>query len=69
MRTEKLRKRAARTGFDWTDPKDIFDKLEEEMDEVKEAIEEDDADHIEEEVGDLLFVAVNLARRLKAQIS
>ena len=64
MRSEKLQKRAARTGFDWTDPKDIFSKLEEEMGEVKDAIEEADADHIEEEVGDLLFVAVNLARRL-----
>ena len=64
MRSEKLQKRAARTGFDWTDPKDIFDKLEEEMDEVKEAIEEADQTHIEEEVGDLIFVAVNLARRL-----
>ena len=64
MRSEKLQKRAARTGFDWTDPKDIFNKLEEEMEEVKEAIEEADAEHIEEEVGDLLFVAVNLARRL-----
>lgn len=65
MRSEKLQKRAARTGFDWTDPKDIFSKLEEEMGEVKDAIEEADTDHIEEEVGDLLFVAVNLARRLK----
>lgn len=64
MRSEKLQKRAARTGFDWTDPKDIFSKLEEEMGEVKDAIEEADTDHIEEEVGDLLFVAVNLARRL-----
>jgi ATP diphosphatase len=65
MRSEKLQKRAARTGFDWTDPKDIFSKLEEEMGEVKDAIDEADTDHIEEEVGDLLFVAVNLARRLK----
>lgn len=65
MRSEKLQKRAARTGFDWTDPKDIFNKLKEEMDEVKEAIEEADPDHIEEEVGDLIFVAANLARRLK----
>jgi ATP diphosphatase len=64
MRSEKLQKRAARTGFDWTDPKDIFSKLEEEMGEVREAIDEADTDHIEEEVGDLLFVAVNLARRL-----
>lgn len=64
MRSEKLQKRAARTGFDWTDPKDIFSKLEEEMGEVRDAIDEADTDHIEEEVGDLLFVAVNLARRL-----
>lgn len=64
MRSEKLQKRAARTGFDWTNPADIFDKLEEEMDEVKDAISEGDQHHIEEEIGDLLFVAVNLARRL-----
>jgi len=65
MRSEKLQKRAARTGFDWTDPKDIFDKLEEEMGEVREAIDEQDQTHIEEEIGDFIFVAVNLARRLK----
>lgn len=64
MRSEKLQKRAARTGFDWTDPKDIFAKLDEEMEEVREAIDEDDPDHIEEEIGDFIFVAVNLARRL-----
>lgn len=64
MRSEKLQKRAARTGFDWTDPKDIFNKLEEEIGEVREAIDEQDPEHIEEELGDLLFVAVNLARRL-----
>jgi len=64
MRSEKLQKRAARTGFDWTDPADIFAKLDEEIDEVKEAIAEQDTAHIEEEIGDTLFVAVNLARRL-----
>ncbi|MEL6726830.1 MAG: nucleoside triphosphate pyrophosphohydrolase [Pseudomonadota bacterium] len=64
MRSEKLQKRAARTGFDWTDPNDIFDKLEEEIGEVKDAIAENDHAHIEEEIGDVLFVAVNLARRL-----
>ena len=64
MRSEKLQKRAARTGFDWTDPNDVFAKLEEEIGEVKEAINERDQDHIEEEIGDVLFVAVNLARRL-----
>ncbi len=65
MRSEKLQKRAARTGFDWTDPNDMFDKLEEEIAEVKEAISEGDQSHIEEEIGDVLFVAANLARRLK----
>lgn len=65
MRSEKLQKRAAHTGFDWTDPADIFNKLEEETEEVREALEEGDTAHIEEEIGDLLFVAVNLARRLK----
>ena len=64
MRAEKLQKRAARTGFDWTDPNDIFDKLEEEIGEVKDAISEADQTHIEEEIGDVLFVVANLARRL-----
>lgn len=64
MRAEKLQKRAARTGFDWTEPEDILDKLDEEIGEVREAMAEQDANHIEEEIGDLLFVAANLARRL-----
>jgi len=65
LRAEKLQKRAARTGFDWTEPEDILEKLDEEIGEVREAMAEQDADHIEEELGDLLFVAANLARRLK----
>ena len=65
LRSEKLQKRAARTGFDWTNPEDIFDKLAEEAEEVREAMLEGDAIHIEEEIGDLLFVTANLARRLK----
>lgn len=65
MRAEKLQKRAARTGFDWINPKDILDKLEEEKAEIEEAMGSGDQDHIEEEIGDLLFVAANLARRLK----
>lgn len=64
LRAEKLQKRAARTGFDWTNPEDIFDKLDEETEEVRDAMKSSDADHIEEEIGDLLFVAANLARRL-----
>ena len=64
MRAEKLQKRAARTGFDWSEPAPIFDKLEEETAEVKEAIASGDLDAIEDEIGDLLFVCANLARRL-----
>lgn len=64
LRAEKLQKRAARTGFDWTETPPIFDKLEEEVAEVKAAIAGGGADEIEDEVGDLLFVAANLARRL-----
>lgn len=63
MRAEKLQKRAARTGFDWTNPEDILDKIDEELAEVREAMQEQDTDHIEEEIGDLLFVVANLARR------
>ena len=64
LRAEKLQKRAARTGFDWTETPPIFDKFEEEIAEVKEAIASGDGAAIEEEVGDLLFVVANLARRL-----
>lgn len=64
LRAEKLQKRAARTGFDWTETPPIFDKLEEEIAEVKEAMASGDAEAIEDEVGDLLFVVANLARRL-----
>ena len=65
LRSEKLQKRAARTGFDWTDPADIFAKLSEETEEVREAMTEGDQAHIEEEIGDMLFVMANLSRRLK----
>ena len=64
LRAEKLQKRAARVGFDWTDAQQIFDKLDEEADEVREAIDIGDADKIEDEIGDLLFVTANLSRRL-----
>ncbi|MEQ3649137.1 nucleoside triphosphate pyrophosphohydrolase [Hyphomonas sp.] len=64
LRAEKLQKRAARVGFDWTEAGPIFDKLTEETDEVREAIETGDPDKIEDELGDLLFVAANLSRRL-----
>lgn len=61
LRAEKLQKRAARTGFDWPDTVGVIDKILEELDEVREAATQDDR---EEEVGDLLFAVVNLARHL-----
>jgi MazG family protein len=64
LRAEKLQKRAARVGFDWTEAEPIFDKLDEEVREVREAIESGIRDDIEDELGDLLFVAANLSRRL-----
>jgi ATP diphosphatase len=62
MRAQKLQKRAARYGFDWTEIAPVFDKVREELDELQEAYAAGDRAHIREEVGDLLFVAVNLAR-------
>ncbi|WP_298397186.1 nucleoside triphosphate pyrophosphohydrolase [Sphingobium sp.] len=62
LRAEKLQKRAARTGFDWTDTAKVVDKVIEELEEVREAQSQE---HREEEVGDLLFAVVNLARHLK----
>jgi len=60
----KLTKKAAKVGFDWEDKEQIFHKLEEEVGELRSAIETGDAGDIEEEIGDLLFVVVNLARKL-----
>lgn len=65
MRALKLQKRAARVGFDWTDVHGVQEKLAEEIDELNSAIESDDQDNIEEEVGDLLFTMINLCRHLK----
>lgn len=63
-RAQKLQKRAARVGFDWRDPGAVLDKIEEETDELREAIAGGTGDAIEDELGDLLFTCVNLARHL-----
>ena len=62
-RAVKLQKRAARVGFDWTDPLDILAKLHEEADEVREAAGSGSRAHLTDELGDLLFVVANLCRR------
>lgn len=62
---QKIQKRVGRHGFDWTDIGGVLDKVEEELAEVKEAIASKNKAHMEEEVGDLLFACVNLARHLE----
>ncbi|HEY4546379.1 MAG TPA: nucleoside triphosphate pyrophosphohydrolase [Pedomonas sp.] len=64
LRAQKIQSRAARVGFDWTDASDVVPKIHEEVEEIREAVEAGDADAIEDEVGDLLFAVVNLARKL-----
>lgn len=63
-RALKLQKRAARVGFDWDSWRDVLEKMEEEKLELQEAIAEKDPDKIADELGDLLFCCVNLARFL-----
>ena len=68
MRAVKLQKRAGRVGFDWPEVDQVFDKLEEEIAEVRAELKDDakerDPERVEDEIGDLLFVCVNLARKL-----
>jgi len=63
-RAQKLQKRAARVGLDWDVPAAVLEKLAEEMKELEGARAEGVDGHIEEEVGDILFTCVNLARHL-----
>jgi tetrapyrrole methylase family protein/MazG family protein len=58
----ELARKAARTGFDWPNLAGVLRKLDEEMEELKEACSTGDRKRIEEELGDLLFVIVNIAR-------
>ncbi|HEX8456662.1 MAG TPA: nucleoside triphosphate pyrophosphohydrolase [Pyrinomonadaceae bacterium] len=82
MEAHQLTTKAARVGFDWQSVEQIFEKLHEEVDELKAAIEESRADdgdasgaaadetrqaRVREEVGDLLFVVTNIARHLKVE--
>jgi MazG family protein len=63
----KLTKKAAKVGFDWENIEQVFEKLDEELFELKSAIKARETDHITEELGDLLFVIVNLARKLDVE--
>ena len=65
QRAQKAQSKVARVNFDWTELADVIGKVEEELGELKEAIESKDDQAIEDEVGDLLFAVVNLARKCK----
>lgn len=65
LRAIKLQKKAARAGFDWETPAPVFEKVSEELSELAEAVSSDaELSRVEEELGDLLFSCVNLARHL-----
>jgi tetrapyrrole methylase family protein/MazG family protein len=67
MRAQEISRRAAKAGFEWGSIDGVFEKLQEEVRELQEAIEQDDDAAIEDEIGDLLFTAVNLARFRKVE--
>lgn len=71
QRALKLQKRAALVGFDWPDPLAVLEKLEEEVAEVRAELRTPDPDaaRVTDEIGDLLFVGVNLARKAKVDVS
>ena len=64
MRAQKLQKKAARVGFDWPDVTPVFAKIREETAELEDAMIEGRTTEMDEELGDLLFSVVNLARKL-----
>ncbi|MEI6071489.1 MAG: nucleoside triphosphate pyrophosphohydrolase [Verrucomicrobiae bacterium] len=64
LRAQNAQKKAGRVGFDWPDVEPVFEKMQEEISEVRDALSAGDAKAVEEEVGDILFTAVNLARKL-----
>jgi nucleoside triphosphate diphosphatase len=65
-RALELQKKASTVGFDWNDPRAVLKKIREETDEIEAALDAGDASHVVDEIGDLMFVAVNLARHMKA---
>ncbi len=64
LKSYKLTKKVAKVGFDWPDISNIFEKLNEELNELEEALIKKDNQNIEEEIGDVFFMLVNLSRFL-----
>lgn len=65
MRAQNVQKKAARVGFDWSEAAPVFDKLSEEIAELKEAMHDGRQESVEDELGDILFTVVNLSRKVK----
>ena len=65
LRASRIGARTANVGFDWSEPGAVIDKVDEELAELRQAVESADPAHIEEELGDLLFTVANLARKLR----
>ncbi len=62
LRAHRLQSRAAKVGFNWEKVEDVFEKLDEELQEFKEAVANRDTKEIEGEIGDIIFVLVNISR-------
>lgn len=62
MSAQKISKKAVKCGFEWPDEKSLYECINSEFEEFKEAVSENDKPHMEEELGDILFAVVNLAR-------
>ncbi|MDI7259449.1 MAG: MazG nucleotide pyrophosphohydrolase domain-containing protein [Thermodesulfobacteriota bacterium] len=65
LRAYRITRRASRVGFDWPDLEGVLDKMDEELEELREALACQDRDMVREEIGDLLFVLTNIARFLR----
>ena len=65
LKGSRLTEKAARVGFDWRRTDDVFEKLEEEIEELHEAVGRKDKAEIESEIGDVLFTIANIARKLE----
>jgi len=63
LKASRLTEKAARVGFDWRRTDDVFDKLDEEIEELREAVKSGESTRIEDEIGDLLFTIANIARK------
>ena len=64
LKASRLTEKASRVGFDWRRTEDVFDKIDEELRELREAVANGDDAHIHEEIGDLLFTVANIARKV-----